>query len=212
MTRGRKKDLTIPPSRSLLQQRDYRARKANYVASLEDRCRRAEEENAQLRKELFEARARLANPAILLPETEQASADLMRNLALASESLATFHRLAFSNGYQQPTPPPHPQHSPEPDILVPDYTPPNTLQLPPHPNNSELSKGRKLLYVDESLSPSTSRATPLTYRSPSPGTNEECCGGILNCDELCEEETMNRGSIARLSGLRSTTTDYRLQL
>jgi len=34
MTRGRKKDLTIPPSRALAQQRDYRARKAEYVYSL----------------------------------------------------------------------------------------------------------------------------------------------------------------------------------
>lgn len=32
MTRGRKKDLTIPPSRALAQQRDYRARKAQYVS------------------------------------------------------------------------------------------------------------------------------------------------------------------------------------
>lgn len=69
MTRGRKKDLTIPPSRTLVQQRDYRARKANYVASLEERCRSAEEENATLRRELAEARARLVNPALLLPET-----------------------------------------------------------------------------------------------------------------------------------------------
>jgi hypothetical protein len=69
MTRGRKKDLTIPPTRSLTQQRDYRARKANYVHDLETRCRRAEEENERLKKELEETKARLANPAVLLPET-----------------------------------------------------------------------------------------------------------------------------------------------
>jgi hypothetical protein len=74
MTRGRKKDLTIPPSRTLVQQRDYRARKANYVASLEERCRNAEEENATLRRELAEARARLVNPALLLPETVSVAA------------------------------------------------------------------------------------------------------------------------------------------
>lgn len=73
MTRGRKKDLTIPPSRTLVQQRDYRARKANYVAGLEERCRKAEEENASLRRELAEARARLVNPALLLPETVSAA-------------------------------------------------------------------------------------------------------------------------------------------
>jgi hypothetical protein len=57
MTRGRKKDLSIPPSRSLTQQRDYRARKAQYVTDLEERCHRAEQENAELRKELELARA-----------------------------------------------------------------------------------------------------------------------------------------------------------
>lgn len=57
MTRGRKKDLTIPPTRALVQQRDYRARKAQYVSELEERCRKAEEDNVRLRKELSLARA-----------------------------------------------------------------------------------------------------------------------------------------------------------
>ena len=69
MTRGRKKDLTIPPSRSLVQQRDYRARKASYIASLEERCRKVEEENAHLREELRCMRAQLSIPAVLRPET-----------------------------------------------------------------------------------------------------------------------------------------------
>ncbi len=59
MTRGRRKDLTIPPSRALLQQRDYRARKAQYVSDLEERCRKAEVENAELRKEVDDLKRRL---------------------------------------------------------------------------------------------------------------------------------------------------------
>ncbi|KAF9820260.1 hypothetical protein IEO21_01474 [Rhodonia placenta] len=62
MTRGRRKDLSIPPSRALLQQRDYRARKARYVADLEDRARAAEEENARLKDEVDALRARLNTP------------------------------------------------------------------------------------------------------------------------------------------------------
>jgi hypothetical protein len=62
MTRGRKKDLTIPPTRALVQQRDYRARKANYIADLEDRVQKAEAENVQLRKDLEIARAGLGVP------------------------------------------------------------------------------------------------------------------------------------------------------
>jgi cell shape-determining protein MreC len=57
MTRGRRKDTTLPPSRALAIQRAYRDRKAKYVSDLEDRCRKAEEENERLRKELDLARS-----------------------------------------------------------------------------------------------------------------------------------------------------------
>lgn len=57
MVRGRKKNLTVPPTRQLTLQRDYRARKAQYLSELEERCSRAEEENARLRRELELARA-----------------------------------------------------------------------------------------------------------------------------------------------------------
>ncbi|PPQ98447.1 hypothetical protein CVT24_004126 [Panaeolus cyanescens] len=96
MTRGRRKDLTIPPTRSLVQQRDYRARKAHYINSLEERCRKVEEENARLKEELQEARALIANPALLLPETAEASSELMHHLALASASLSKIQQLVFS--------------------------------------------------------------------------------------------------------------------
>lgn len=52
MTRGRKKDQTVPPTRSLAHQRDYRERRAKYVTDLEGRCRAAEGENRRLRQEL----------------------------------------------------------------------------------------------------------------------------------------------------------------
>ena len=73
MTRGRRKDLTIPPSRALIQQRDYRARKAQYIADLEDRARRAEEENAKLRKELEALRHRFAAGGSTGPSPEVVS-------------------------------------------------------------------------------------------------------------------------------------------
>ena len=60
MTRGRRKDMTIPPSRALLQQRDYRARKAQYLADLEIRVKKAEDENVVLRKEVETLQAQLA--------------------------------------------------------------------------------------------------------------------------------------------------------
>jgi hypothetical protein len=70
MTRGRKKDLTIPPSRALTQQRDYRARKAQYIAELQARCIKAEDENLRLRRELELARAGHPGPSSMFsPET-----------------------------------------------------------------------------------------------------------------------------------------------
>ena len=57
MPRGRKKDLTKPPARSLIQQRDYRDRKARYIADLEERCRKAEEENVTLKEEIRKLKA-----------------------------------------------------------------------------------------------------------------------------------------------------------
>jgi hypothetical protein len=57
MVRGRKRDLTAPPTRQLTQQRNYRARKARYLTELEQRCLKAEDENVRLRRELELARA-----------------------------------------------------------------------------------------------------------------------------------------------------------
>ncbi|KIJ14580.1 hypothetical protein PAXINDRAFT_169730 [Paxillus involutus ATCC 200175] len=51
-SRGRKPNTSIPPSRLLTQQRQFRARKAQLVQDLEQRCRTLEAENVQLRREL----------------------------------------------------------------------------------------------------------------------------------------------------------------
>ncbi|KAF8838925.1 hypothetical protein BDN67DRAFT_970808 [Paxillus ammoniavirescens] len=51
-SRGRKPNPSVPPTRLLTQQRQFRARKAQLVQDLEQRCRTLEEENVQLRREL----------------------------------------------------------------------------------------------------------------------------------------------------------------
>ncbi|KAF9227272.1 hypothetical protein BS17DRAFT_456364 [Gyrodon lividus] len=93
MVRGRKKDLTIPPSRALIQQRDYRARKAQYLCELQQRCARAEQENVRLRRELEIARAASNVPS---PEVILASRDLMEHLADLSASISRFQQVAQS--------------------------------------------------------------------------------------------------------------------
>lgn len=60
MVRGRKKDMTIPVSRTIALQRDYRERKAKYVSDLEDKCKSLEEQNARLNEEITELREMLS--------------------------------------------------------------------------------------------------------------------------------------------------------
>ncbi|KAI0081345.1 hypothetical protein K474DRAFT_1695200 [Panus rudis PR-1116 ss-1] len=98
MTRGRRKDMTIPPSRALLQQRDYRARKAQYLADLEERCRRVEGENVTLKREVEELKSRLRQGVGLSgygPDVAEASAELSSRLVAASQSLVRFQAIAF---------------------------------------------------------------------------------------------------------------------
>jgi len=218
MTRGRKKDLTIPPSRTLVQQRDYRARKAHYIANLEERCRRAEEENIQLRRDLEEARALFITPAMLHPETAHASSELMHNLSVATASLAKFQRLAFANIQSSNEQPPEMQMSNETPMAQPEYR-----QTSDTANGTEAIR-RKRLYREDSptplplLQPSHRPSSPAFARS-SPDVYSECCGGLLDCEELfdkdrgSEDYTIDRDPVSkttsRLSGLRSTS-DRRL--
>jgi len=214
MPRGRKKDLTIPPTRSLVQQRDYRARKANYIANLEERFRKVEEENACLRKELFQARAQLSVPAVLRPETAEASKELMHSLSLASTSLANFQRLAFCD-----TRPTH-EITLSTDFRAYHSTRAGgTHQSPPTAQSQTVNGlGKKQLYSERTppFSPISQSVPTSPFCSPSPGYNEECCGGIVDCDAMVsdriiqDEEERKRETAPRISELRSTS-DSRLQ-
>jgi hypothetical protein len=61
MVRGRRKDPTITPSRALMAQREYRARKSQKENDIFVRLQRAEEENTLLRKELELLRSLINN-------------------------------------------------------------------------------------------------------------------------------------------------------
>ncbi|KAJ3982083.1 hypothetical protein F5890DRAFT_422169 [Lentinula detonsa] len=59
MVRGRKRDMSAPLTRSLILQRDYRARKAKYISDLEARCQKLENDNSRLSKEVKELKHQL---------------------------------------------------------------------------------------------------------------------------------------------------------
>ena len=52
MARGRRKDLTVPPTRALQAQRAYRVRKQHGFSELQERCRRLESENKAMRQQI----------------------------------------------------------------------------------------------------------------------------------------------------------------
>jgi hypothetical protein len=122
-----------------------------------------------------------------------------------------------SASFPSPTPsPPFPQailHSPNrPDVPTPTAPVPS---LPAQtPSNTYHPSGRKRLYREDSPEPSES---PRIVRNVSPCTDNskrslspesECCGGILDCRDLIEEDRDNEDkdqAPRRLSIMRTTS-------
>ncbi|EJF65360.1 hypothetical protein DICSQDRAFT_144016 [Dichomitus squalens LYAD-421 SS1] len=197
MTRGRRKDMTIPPSRALLQQRDYRARKAQYVADLEVRVKKAEDENVLLRKEIdaLQAKLKAATPLQAQspygPEVAAASSDLMHHLTVAAASITRFQQLAFYPGPAGTGPAPHVNRTPI-TLATPTYTPspvapPHAHKLsvsprielpplalsPPHHRHRSAERERELERERQYREPLPSvyphRSLPATVMGPAPG-------------------------------------------
>ncbi|KIK09349.1 hypothetical protein K443DRAFT_671844 [Laccaria amethystina LaAM-08-1] len=190
MTRGRKKDLTIPPTRALVQQRDYRARKASYVSDLEGRLRKAEEENAQLRRDLTLARAGVATPSLLYdPSMVEASAELLHNLSVAAASLSQFQEVALSKAS-------FPTHTIRPSSESEATTRPcPEVSLSPEPSQERTMlehaghyrRGRKRLYRENSpYDTDFNESSIVNHESRSASMESECCGGVLDRRNLVE--------------------------
>jgi len=224
MTRGRKKDLTILPSRALAQQRDYRARKARYVQQLEDRCKAAEDETRRLKMELDLVRAGV--PSMFSPQAVEASSELLKQLSAASACLSQFQQFAFRDTTQTrpPIPPSAQFHALRPaSFPSPVSSPPAFYPTP----SASGSSNRDLTHNDtgshsQSSADSNDRSAPpgppfsreTMTRSPSLGS--ECCGGFMDCTHLVEEEQdelqeddlgPSSMSLMRTSEMRSTSDE-----
>ncbi|KAJ3738927.1 hypothetical protein DFH05DRAFT_1515848 [Lentinula detonsa] len=146
MTRGRKKDLSIPPTRALTQQRDYRARKAYYLAELEERCHRVEEENARLKQEIQTLRAGLPiENTPVDPRLLAASSDLMRDLSAVSNALESFQQLAY----------------PQTSIMHSSHLTPRASPSPSMSSSSSLSSSSRLRPAFFPSPPSSEESLPL---------------------------------------------------
>ncbi|KZP34238.1 hypothetical protein FIBSPDRAFT_880806 [Athelia psychrophila] len=186
MTRGRKKDLTIPPSRALAQQRDYRARKAQYVEQLEKRCQATENENVRLKKELDLARAGV--PSMFSPQAAELSAELLKQLNAAASTLSQFQRHAYPAHESYPSPPTpllHPASFPSP--------PPSASAAAGHTHEGRARSQSQRSPIQQP-SPDFSEHVNLTANafrgspSPEPSLGSECCGGLIDCTDLVEDE------------------------
>ncbi|KAH9957947.1 hypothetical protein BC827DRAFT_631502 [Russula dissimulans] len=172
MTRGRRKDTTIPPSRALTIQRAYRDRKAKYIADLEDRCRKAEEENERLRKELVLLRSGSA-VASINSEMARVCSDLMQNLERTQKVLGSFQQRALG---ARPVPDDPARVGPSSAELDIAAILTHTLRRDPSAAESQqagLGNTRG------------STGSPLDSVADD-NDRSECCGGFLDCSGLVE--------------------------
>ncbi|KAH9176348.1 hypothetical protein EDB89DRAFT_2065700 [Lactarius sanguifluus] len=167
MTRGRRKDTTLPLSRGLVIQRAYRDRKAKYVADLEDRCREAEEENVRLKKELALARSQSPQSpnASINAELARACSDLMYSLQRTQAALSHFQQRALVP-------------APQSDRTIPSTTELDIAAILTHALRQDPP-------APLSQQPNPSNTThPSTLAEDTDGT--ECCDGLIDCEGLIE--------------------------
>lgn len=140
----------------------------------------------------------------------------MHHLALASASLSKFQQLAFSSKVGE-----QPQHTRLPPIstvLNGQYSsPPISLLTSSQSGNGsvadtdhEPTANRRSLhpYFTNGPNSTTILHSPSSYSSHSShrshSEESECCGGILDCEQLCAPNDYGQSS-SRVSGVRSTS-------
>ncbi|KAF8829667.1 hypothetical protein HHX47_DHR2000306 [Lentinula edodes] len=116
MVRGRKRDISAPLTRSLILQRDYRARKAKYISDLETRYQKLEADNLRLSKEVKDLKYQLRQKirrketlfASLTTETDteksRALNKVIFSLSSAAASIKSFQSLTRSDDYDAQAP------------------------------------------------------------------------------------------------------------
>ncbi|ETW80580.1 hypothetical protein HETIRDRAFT_434636 [Heterobasidion irregulare TC 32-1] len=184
MTRGRKKDMTIPPSRSLAQQRAYRDRRAKYVADLEERCRVAEAENTRLRRELAIAKA--GSSGGFDEDMINACSELMEHLGRTQTTLARFHQMASSIAKISRVSNRDNNVAETLATFFSQTIPQGTASNSPGKSLERVQGTAEVLTLNENSALfSVAALTPAgSYHE----SESECCGGYIDCEGLVEEE------------------------
>ncbi|KAH9061310.1 hypothetical protein EDB87DRAFT_1560291 [Lactarius vividus] len=179
MTRGRRKDTTLPLSRGLIIQRAYRDRKAKYIADLEDRCRKAEEENVRLKEELVLVRSQSPNASInteLVIQAARACSDLMYSLQKTQTALSHFQQRALAP-------------APEPDRYNSTI---HSFLFRTNPSTTELDIAAILTHAlrQDPPAPLSQQPHPSDTTHPNALAEDtdgtECCDGLIDCEGLVE--------------------------
>ncbi len=135
-----------------------------------------------------------------------ASSELMQRLSSAKEALVKFNRLIFPNALGntgsivQDT---MQSHSP---AYRPGSSTQSTSTSPNSQSRNDSNSRRKELYVDNSLPPYVSQppSYPVIPPVSESDVNEECCAGLFDCNDLCEDDSSVM--LCRTSEIRSTTS------
>ncbi|KDQ16685.1 hypothetical protein BOTBODRAFT_237863 [Botryobasidium botryosum FD-172 SS1] len=183
MARGRSRDITITPSRALIQQRAYRNRKAAHLAAVEGRCQQLEEENERLKRELEEERSRRIRAE---EERGCVGGDCCRKNETWRKAVENLRGALSSITSLLP-----------PSQLQPSAEPPRNLGLTSCSQSQDTQLGAPFHSGDEAeeqtvgilegpendVSPSASPSSSANIVSlaNAPGS-PSCCDGIISCD------------------------------
>ncbi|KAK7448076.1 hypothetical protein VKT23_013832 [Stygiomarasmius scandens] len=203
MVRGRKPDPTAPLSRSLLSQRDYRARKAQYVSDLEEKCKRLEEENERLVKEVQSLREELSSrdnrimlPSHLISEAAlvdraQALTGVLGHLSAAITSIQEFQYATLGSHLDTQS-----------QYRYPPLSIASLAEIPPLSSVRKTEKATSSRPHPEPVSSEHLRTVRDDWDPESP----HCCGGILDCRGLTDDRTESSSEHGEKSENETTPT------
>lgn len=207
--RGRKQDDSLPPSRSRDVQRAFRARKAEYVSTLEARIKRLEMENTELRERLGEG-PRSITPSSSVPPGHSPIQDIADQVINSVRAATTVYPTDQDDIAIYNWSPPSPDLSLTRTLPLRSDSPTREMEqtfvraccatttidalVDSHYFNFCKTLMRGLELTGKGISGRTSYSTA-ELRELSARSKDQCCEGIVDCTQAFEDAS---GEIPRL--------------